>query len=330
MSPKSRFAEILAIALGVLAVLALAALVVYWQWPSGSQTVIVSTSQPAAATLASDVAPFLKAVQADNIPLATSMLATDPSLAQARRGRDGATALHLARSVAMATLLLDHGADLNALDSHSTKPLRWAASRMMDQKQQATALVAFLESKGARETDIYFACATGDVALLQSAITADASQIDQPADDEDVLFGGNAPLQITAYCGQPAAARILLQNGADVHDRTGWNNTEAMEKAAWIGNADIVALLADHGGKINGTDSDYTHSPLYNSACMGRADVVKILLAHGAVISPTLIRDVRDAMQHPGNHGPNPGAQGDFEQVIAELNAAAATQPATP
>jgi hypothetical protein len=324
----------IAAAAGLLAVLLLGAILLYWQWPTESQPVAISTTLPApsgpiAVPLNADRRRFFRIVESDDAQRASAMLAHDPSLAKAIRAEDGLTPLHLARSVAMARLLLDNGADINARDArYYATPLRWAASTSSHRNQSTRDLIRFLQSKGAAEPDIFFAAAVGDVAQLRKILARDSTHIDERAKANDVLFGGCTPLQIAAYAGQFDAAKILLDRGANVHDRSGWSNTEPLEKAAWTGSADIVTLLLDHGALVDGPDRIFTHSPLYNAAVMGHADVVTILLARGAATSPKLIPAVRTAMQHIDPNGPTSGTPEEFQQVLAMLNAVPSAQPA--
>ena len=164
------------------------------------------------------------------------MLAKDASLAKVTSTQDRATPLHLATSVVMAKLLLDNGADINARDGHySATPLRWAASNLWDHSHSWMDLVRYLQSKGASETDIYFAAAVGDVARMQTILTGDPSLVNKRSNNNDLLFGGAAPLQIAAYADRLDAVKFLLDHGANIHDRSEWKNTEAVEKAAWTG-----------------------------------------------------------------------------------------------
>jgi len=318
----------LAIAVGLLLITSAAGLYLFLEWSTVPLPDVIPTTQPVAAPplvtgpSSSDVRRFMRFVQSDDIAHATAMLAKDASLAKVTNPRDRAMPLHLVTSVAMAKLLLDNGADINARDGrYSGTPLRWAASNLWDHSRSRMDLVRFLQSKGASETDIYFAVAVGDVARLQTIIAGDPSIVNKRSDNKDVLFGGAAPLQIAAYADRLDAVKLLLDHGANVHDRSEWKNTEAVEKAAWTGAADVVEYLLDRGATVNGTDKDFTDSPLYNAATSGHADVVKILIAHGAVGSPVLISAVRSAMAnaHPGD--PNTGTPQEFQEVLAMLKA---------
>jgi hypothetical protein len=308
---------------------------VYWLLQSSSDTAQSRVGAPATsqqvsleAAQQSDLRQFLRIVQSDDTAAAAQLLKQNSWLAKGQRADDDdATALHLAHSVAMATLLLANGADLNARDSKPfATPLRWAAAELLNRDPSTPELIRFLESKGAAEPDIIFATATGDLAQMQKLLSGDGTILDERSADEDVLFGGCTPLQTAAYFGQAGAAKLLIQSGADVHDRSGWNNTEPLEKAAFAGNADVAALLVDHGAKIDGTDQDFTHSPLYNAAMMSHAEVVKILLAHGVATSPILVPGVRKAAGHPPHYGVATGTPQQYQQILALLGATPSTQ----
>lgn len=324
----------LAAAVGLLLVTSFVGLFLFLEWSTALPPDVIPTTQaavapPPVATGPSnaDVGRFIRFVQSDDTAHAAAMLAKDASLVKVKSTRDHATPLHLASSVAMAKLLLDNGADLNARDGHySGTPLRWAASNLWDHSHSRIDLVRYLQSKGASESDIYFATAVGDIARMQTILAGDPSLVNKRSDNNDVLFGGAAPLQIAAYADQLDAVKFLLDHGADIHNRSEWKNTEAVEKAAWTGAADVVEFLLDRGATVNGTDRDFTDSPLYNAATSGHADVVKILLAHGAVGSPVLISAVRRAMAsaHPGDL--NTGTPQEFHEVLEMLKA----MPSTP
>jgi Ankyrin repeats (3 copies)/Ankyrin repeat len=332
MALKSADKLKLAAAGTLLVVLALGALIVWMYLPTDSASDVSAPPVPATqpSTPKSDFGHFLRIVQSDDIQQATAMLAKDPSLAKQSRARDGATPLHLAISVSMAKLLLDNGADINAHKSaYSGTPLRWAASQLLDRKPESRELVRFLQSRGAAEPDIYFAAAVGDIPQMKKLLAADPSLLEKSSRSGDVLFDSCSPLQIAAYADAFDSAKFLIDQGANVRNRSGWHNTEALEKAAWAGGADVVALLLDHGASVDGSDKVYGDIPLQNAATMGHADVVKILLAHGATIPRRLIPDVRAAMQHPDNNsGPTSGTQDEFKQVLEMLSAITATQPA--
>src|SRR5215472_11296845 len=75
------------------------------------------------------------------------MLALDPSLVEAK-GMDARTPLHCAGTVAVAALLLEHGARIDALDEdHDSTPAQWLIGDSPD-------VARFLLERGAR-ADIF-------------------------------------------------------------------------------------------------------------------------------------------------------------------------------
>jgi hypothetical protein len=93
------------------------------------------------------------------------MLAMDPSLIDAK-GMDARTPLHCAGTVAVAALLLDHGARIDARDEdHDSTPAQWRIGEAPD-------VTRFLLDRGARP-DIFLAAALGDVALAQRLVAED-------------------------------------------------------------------------------------------------------------------------------------------------------------
>ena len=97
------------------------------------------------------------------------MLAERPEAIHARGG-DGQTPLHGARSVAMAELLLEYGADVNARDvDHESTPAQW----MVRDRQPVARL---LVERGA-EADILMTAALGDRARTAALLEADPDAI---------------------------------------------------------------------------------------------------------------------------------------------------------
>lgn len=92
------------------------------------------------------------------------LVAADPQIVNARFG-DGQTALHVASSVEIASFLLDHGADIDALDvDHESTPAQYLVREHQD-------VVRFLISRGCR-TDILMASAIGNVDLVKRQLAA--------------------------------------------------------------------------------------------------------------------------------------------------------------
>ena len=90
------------------------------------------------------------------------MLDTDPSLMEAK-GMDARTPLHCAGTVAVAALLLDRGARIDARDEdHDSTPVQWRIGEAPD-------VARFLLERGA-QPDIFLAAALGDLVLAKRLV----------------------------------------------------------------------------------------------------------------------------------------------------------------
>jgi hypothetical protein len=115
----------------------------------------------------------------------SELIAADPNAVHARGG-DGQTPLHFASTVEIAELLLDRGADIDALDvNHESTPaqymLRVEQKRHYPQDRQDVA--RYLVSRGCR-TDILMATALGDMNLVRRLLDSDPECIRMSVSEE--------------------------------------------------------------------------------------------------------------------------------------------------
>ena len=113
------------------------------------------------------------------------LIAVDPDIVHARGG-DGQTPLHFASTVEIAELLLDRGADIDALDvDHESTPaqymLRVHQKRHYPHDRQDVA--RYLVSRGC-ETDILMATALGDMNLVRRLLERDPERIRMSVSEE--------------------------------------------------------------------------------------------------------------------------------------------------
>ncbi|HEY3913735.1 MAG TPA: ankyrin repeat domain-containing protein [Verrucomicrobiae bacterium] len=95
------------------------------------------------------------------------LVSADPSVV-ASRGGDGQTPLHFACSIEVARFLLDHGADIDALDvDHESTPAQYMMGGRHD-------VARYLVSRGCR-TDLLMAAALGDLDLVRRLLDEDPS-----------------------------------------------------------------------------------------------------------------------------------------------------------
>ncbi len=145
-----------------------------------------------------------------------ALIARDPGVVHAH-GPDGQTPLHCARTVSTAHLLLDHGADINALAiDHESTPAQYMVREHQD---VARALVA----RGCR-TDLLLAVALGDIDLVRRHLDAD-------------------PASVTLTVSHRHFPQQNLQAGGSIYHWTLGHNMTAHEVARAFGHPAVYDLL---------------------------------------------------------------------------------------
>jgi len=97
------------------------------------------------------------------------LVANDPGVAR-MRGGDGQTPLHVAKNVEVARYLVEHGAEIDALDvDHESTPAQYHVRDRQD-------VVRFLIDRGCR-TDVLMVAALGDVERVRAHLDADPAVI---------------------------------------------------------------------------------------------------------------------------------------------------------
>jgi ankyrin repeat protein len=119
------------------------------------------------------------------VPTLRELVAADPDVVHARGG-DGQAPLHFASNVEVAKLLLENGADINALDvDHESTPaqymLRVVQKRHYPRDRQDVA--RYLVSRGCK-TDLLMAAALGDMNLVRHHLDNDPACIHMSVSDE--------------------------------------------------------------------------------------------------------------------------------------------------
>jgi ankyrin repeat protein len=268
--------------------------------------------------------PVHEAARAGLVDKLVEMLAMDASLIDAR-GMDGRTPLHCAGTVAVAALLLDHGARIDARDEdHNSTPAQWRIGESPD-------VARFLLERGAK-ADIFLAAALGDLALAETLITEDrgclAHRIGKlPAfppvghqgrggtiyqwtlrfnsyPHQVALMKGHQEMFDLLYAESDLATRLLVncvlarraeaETIANEHPRIVLElpdvDRELVAKYCWETNTNYqaVKLMLDLGFPVAHPERSHGYTPLHNAAWAGSADLVTLLIAHG---HPVDIRD---------------------------------------
>lgn len=124
------------------------------------------------------------------------------------------------------------------------------------------------------------ACALGDLEAVKRMLAADRSQLEVRTAD------GFPPFALSVFFRQPAVARYLVEQGADVNAAAdNAMHVAPVHAAATTQNREMMRLLLEHGANPNARQQmDYT--PLHSAAGRGDIEMAKLLLAHGAEHTP--------------------------------------------
>jgi ankyrin repeat protein len=157
----------------------------------------------------------------------TALVDADPSLVHARGG-DGRTPLHCARTAAIARVLVDRGADIDARDvDHESTPSQWLV-------REAPDVVRFLIARGAW-VDIFMAVALCDPALVERCLREDPEALDHRT------WHGKYTV---AHDGKrPSTREEIGDRRGDVYRWVFGHNVSALDVAARLGYDDMVELL---------------------------------------------------------------------------------------
>jgi ankyrin repeat protein len=188
-----------------------------------------------------------------------------------RDGQGGWTALHVAVAdgqADVARVLIDAGADVAARTEHLRTPLHIAL-------QFSPGLVPLLLDSGA-VLDAPSAAYLNDVDHLALHLD-DGTRPDDRASGIDLLSWA-------AFGGAAAAARLLLERGADA-------DGGALHAAASGSRLHLVTLLIDAGADVDRRDPETGRAPLHAAVAAepgaDSPEIVTVLLAAGADVNAT-------------------------------------------
>jgi len=256
------------------------------------------------------LASLIDAVRSRDIEGVKKAIATNPPLVN-EHDNAGSTPLHHAAgfgSLEIMRFLLDHGADVNAVNKRKSTPLFWSLNdeakvrllvdrgadvnaKLIDGRSaaylaasmgNALPVLRLLLDKGADPNARTLTGMTPLIAACRNNIDVARLLIERKADVMALNAAGGTALMAAAQTGRSELVKLLLDKGADPNAATKRNET-ALTEAATAGNEETVRLLIEKGAKVNIQDIR-GYSPLLYAAGSDTmpAGVVKLLLAKGA------------------------------------------------
>lgn len=203
---------------------------------------------------------------------ARALLQRDPSVASAR-GPNDAPPLHFASTMPMVDLLLEAGADPNALDQYGRTAARCAA---YDGRRRR--LIAGFLTRLTREHDVWLGCALG----LEEMVVAHLDAAPEAIDSLDAqrlgpsAGRGPAPLHVAVGLGEYHMTRLLLQRGADPNVRSGDGHLP-LHYAAKHGFRQVANLLLEHGADPSLHDLEHLSTPRGWAEHFGQDEMAALL-----------------------------------------------------
>ncbi|XHF98122.1 hypothetical protein AWENTII_001693 [Aspergillus wentii] len=235
-------------------------------------------------------------------------------------------------------LLLQSGADVEVADAHGRTPLFLAA--LEGQAVAVDLLLKYNANVNANEKRSYpllAAARKGHVDLMELLLNHGAD-IDAQGQTGitaliDAVIQGNVPmtqlllahhakvnvsgphqstpldliLQSIALSGRSPDRRrimeLLLEHGADMHERRGPHQLSTLGQAVWLGDMEILNLLLDHAGDGDHEQGAILQPLLCFAAFQRKEDAVQLLTKRGVSIFGTDARFGRNAISWAASRG---------------------------
>lgn len=226
--------------------------------------------------LADGLTPFIHALVKN--PKLVPLLKKYGGLVEARHPSGGGTYLHSAAEkgdITLASVLLDNGASVNALDGRELTPIYRA---IVNNKP---AMVNFLFASGADlgKTPLHTSVVRGSLDSLRALLQLGASV---KTKDEN----GQSPIWKAVERDDVGAASLLVDFGANLTER--WYSSERtlLNWAAMKGSVRSIEWLVKNGLSVNSVNK-YDYTPLHNAAYYGHLRAAQVLVGLGACLSCT-------------------------------------------
>ncbi len=255
-----------------------------------------------------DVESFFAAIASHDASTVERLLAAHPELLEAESPPEfapneigGCRPLHVAAYVGsheLETLFVHEGCEVEARNEEGRTALHVAL------EYNNTTRAHLLEL--GLEIDASAAAALGDLARLNALLDADPDAVQDRTTEL-------TPLSWAAFFASTAAAKLLLERGADPNDGS-------LCCAAMINGTDVAHILLEHGADPSATPKNFDGNAVHFAATQRYTDdasaVLELLLAHGAdpKIPNVLGMSPLDVVEHnAAKYGPE--KQAGFERM---------------
>ncbi|KAG7152024.1 Ankyrin-3 like protein [Verticillium longisporum] len=175
-------------------------------------------------------------------------------------------------------LLLDHGADMNAIQADGITALHTVVQLNYLDLAQSLLRRGVNVDGGKVHKAIHYAVMEGRMEMVKLLL-------DSGVGIESTDESGNTALSWAAKIGNMDLIRLLLDRGAD-HTAVNMNGTTALHTVSQNGYTDCIGLLLDYGANPTAVDSIGV-TPLHYASKHGHPDAVRLLLRHGANMGAT-------------------------------------------
>ena len=179
---------------------------------------------------------------------------------------------------ALCRLFIQHGADINQIDSYDASPLMYAV-----EEQQIPICKLLLKSganinfRNSKETILLEAISTKNAELVEYLLSQGAEVDGTPPSEKNLT-----PLTVAASTNQPDMVKLLLDSGALI-DRRMKRGRTALWVACNFGCFEVIPLLLQRGANPNVTDF-HGVSIIEVAVGLGDLETVKLLIQHGIAL----------------------------------------------
>ena len=153
-----------------------------------------------------------------------------------------------------------------------------------------------------KAADIFEAVRAGDAAKVRAQVQAEPKLASARTED------GNTPLHVAALEGDAAAAKALLEGGAEVGAR-GLREETPLHMAMYDGHREVAELLLAKGAEINAQSAN-GETPLHLASRKGHRELVELLLDHQALV---------DARDRQDTTPLQVAAAGGYKEIVQAL-----------